>query len=222
MKKKEYIKVFKSCCLGLVFNLHTNQCRLFENKELDDLANNLREKAATARLDPDITLQSLDELLHGFMEAEMMKAPASPEEVIARLVERLGLPPLDMSKLPVPLDTAELRLAFIASLMEEDGARHRAAKKAFGGMLKGALANALTGSTELAEALVKAQAMGDGAEAPDGAVVAPLMVIPLKEDGTPDTERLAEYAPGTEAYEAVRRQVLPDEPNLVPGNGTVH
>lgn len=48
------------------------------------------------------------------------------------------------------------------------------------------------------------------------------MVIPLKEDGSLDYDRAAEYAPGTEAYEAVRRQVLPDEPNLVPGNGTVH
>lgn len=214
MKKREYIKVFKTCCLGLVFNMQTNQCRLFENKELDDLANNLREKAATARLDPDITLQSLDELLHGFMEAEMMKAPASPEEVIARLVERLGLPPLDIDKLPVPPNTAELLVAFIVSLMDEDGSRHRASKMAF--------ANALQASTTLSEAIAKAQGQGDGAEAPDGAVVAPLMVIPLKEDGTPDTERLAEYAPGTEAYEAVRRQVLPDEPNLVPGNGTVH
>lgn len=214
MKKREYIKVFKTCCLGLVFNMQTNQCRLFENKELDDLANNLREKAATARLDPDITLQSLDELLHGFMEAEMMKAPASPEEVIARLVERLGLPPLDIDKLPVPPNTAELLVAFIVSLMDEDGSHHRAAKMAF--------ANALQASTTLSEAIAKAQGQGDGSEAPDGAVTAPLMVIPLKEDGSLDYDRASEYAPGTEAYEAVRRQVLPDEPNLVPGNGTVH
>lgn len=202
MKEISPIVVIKGCCMVLMFNTDNGQCRFYEGDEAvalqSRLADGVRKAMKEAGFDDPYSWPQAKEWVLEFSKTILAEAPSTAQVVSNQLLHAMGQPPVNFADLPHPPASHEQELAFLTAALEVLVSEHQKS-------------NAL--GEKLAEAVAKAMDM-----APDDLSVS-MVAIPLNDDGTPDMARLKDYAPGSEAHDALRKQI---EPNHVRGNSTIH
>lgn len=198
------VGLINGCCAFILFNQATRQGRYFRGDETDSLIAELNER--TKKLIEGLGLtfdeNSVENAPYVCEAIRFMieEAPISTLEIANKQLEAMGVQQLaSMNDLPQPLTDGVADRFFLMELLGHERKMHR---RPLGERLRDAINAAINNVDE------------------NGTIVAPLMVIPLDADGEPDMDNAHKYAPGTEAYEEIRKQVI--EPNRVPGNGTVH
>jgi len=190
------------CCAMVLFNTATRQGRYFRGEEIEPMRDKIVERAEATMASLGVTKDDDEVKLAPFLcEAVRLfieEAPISTEEIANIVLGHLDRPPIKLDALPEKLADGNADRHFLMDLM---GVEYRKHRNNMGRRLASVIEEAIKGVLPS-----------------DGPV--PMLVIPLDKDGEPDMDRAHEYAPGTEAYDEIVKQVI--EPNRVPGNGTVH
>ncbi|AJD82988.1 hypothetical protein PJWF_00095 [Achromobacter phage JWF] len=229
--KTHPVQVIMTCCAALIYNATNNTARFYYGQKKEALQHVIRDfvmaKMAEHQQDDPNLIPGLKDMVVDLATKTLAENPDTIQNVSDSLLLSLGRTPVSLSGMPVQLTTPELTFSYLNQLMEMSHMLHQEAR------MRRYTALATDGDV-LRQAMERAVANTASQDGADGVSEA-MAIIPLKADGSPDLDRLDQYAPGTELYEAIREgmgleatraadDAAPPviEPNRVAGNGTLH